>query len=157
MRNIFLEKPYIKCGGETIPRPFSKKSKLGISLDQYSKVLYSFFVVCQVEDYRNVLELSCKPLAYTSYKAFLKNKKRSGTNLPASFSAWFLEKNISLAFFRYWARFVLQLFVNQVVTSWILKLTFLTFSSLRNQAVFSTWPKKKSRQKLKYLENEKRF
>ena len=87
MRNIFLEKPYIKCGGETIPRPFSKKSKLGISLDQYSKVLYSFFVVCQVEDYRNVLELSCKPLAYTSYKAFLKNKKRSGTNLPASFSA----------------------------------------------------------------------
>ena len=26
MRNIFLEKSYTKCGGETIPRPFSKKS-----------------------------------------------------------------------------------------------------------------------------------
>ena len=25
IRNIFLEKPYIKCGGETIPRPFSTK------------------------------------------------------------------------------------------------------------------------------------
>ena len=25
MRNIFLEKPYTKYGGETIPRPFSKK------------------------------------------------------------------------------------------------------------------------------------
>ena len=34
MRNIFLEKLYIKCDGETIPRLFSKKSKLKISLDQ---------------------------------------------------------------------------------------------------------------------------
>ena len=34
MRNIFLEKPNTKCGGETIPRPFSKKLKLNISLDQ---------------------------------------------------------------------------------------------------------------------------
>ena len=25
MRNIFLEKSYIKCGGETSPRPFSEK------------------------------------------------------------------------------------------------------------------------------------
>ena len=33
MRNIFLEKPYPKCSGETIPRSFSKKSKLNISLD----------------------------------------------------------------------------------------------------------------------------
>ena len=28
MRNIFLEKPYTKCGRETIPRPFSKKIKI---------------------------------------------------------------------------------------------------------------------------------
>ena len=33
MRNIFREKRYTNCGGETIPRPFSKKSKLKISLD----------------------------------------------------------------------------------------------------------------------------
>ena len=39
MRNIFLETSYAKCGGETTPRPFSKKSKLSISLNQYSKVL----------------------------------------------------------------------------------------------------------------------
>ena len=26
--SIFLEKSYAKCGGETSPRPFSKKSKL---------------------------------------------------------------------------------------------------------------------------------
>ena len=34
MRNIFLEKSYIKCGAETSPRPFSEKLKLSISLNQ---------------------------------------------------------------------------------------------------------------------------
>ena len=33
MRNIFLEKSFTKCDRETIPRHFSKKSKLSISLD----------------------------------------------------------------------------------------------------------------------------
>ena len=27
-RNIFLEKSFTKCGGENIPRPFSKKLKI---------------------------------------------------------------------------------------------------------------------------------
>ena len=39
-RNIFHEKSYSKCGRETISRAFSKNSKLSISLDQYSEVLY---------------------------------------------------------------------------------------------------------------------
>ena len=34
LKNVFLEKSYTKCGGKTIPRPFSKKSKLSISPDQ---------------------------------------------------------------------------------------------------------------------------
>ena len=33
-RNIFVEKSYSKCAGETISRPLSKKSKLSMSLDQ---------------------------------------------------------------------------------------------------------------------------
>ena len=45
MRNIFLEKSYTKYGGETIPRPYFKKSKLSISLDQYSKVLHILFLL----------------------------------------------------------------------------------------------------------------
>ena len=45
MRNIFLEKSYTKCGVETSPRPFSEKLKLSISLDQWSKVLYSLFLL----------------------------------------------------------------------------------------------------------------
>ena len=40
MRNIFLKKSHRKCDRKTIPKPFSKKSKLKISLDEYSKALY---------------------------------------------------------------------------------------------------------------------
>ena len=45
VRNIFVEKLYTKCAGETIPRPSSKKSKLSIPLDQKCKVLNSFFLL----------------------------------------------------------------------------------------------------------------
>ena len=52
MRNVFLEESYTKCGGETIPRPFSKKSKL-----------LFFMPSCG-------LQLSCRPLAFISNKYF---------------------------------------------------------------------------------------
>ena len=45
MSNIFLEKSCTKCGGETSPRPFSEKLKLCLSLDQWSKVLYSLLLL----------------------------------------------------------------------------------------------------------------
>ena len=45
LRKISLEKSYTECSGETIPRPFSKKSKLNISVDQYSKDLYILFLL----------------------------------------------------------------------------------------------------------------
>ena len=45
MRNIFLEKSYTKCDGETSSRPCSEKLKLSISLDQESKVLHSLFLL----------------------------------------------------------------------------------------------------------------
>ena len=44
MKNIFIGKSYTKCGGETVPRRFSKKSKLSISLDQF-KVLHGLFLL----------------------------------------------------------------------------------------------------------------
>ena len=31
MKNIFLEKPYTKCGGKTTPRSFSKNGNYDIS------------------------------------------------------------------------------------------------------------------------------
>ena len=43
MRNILFEKPYARYGGKTSPQPFSKKSKLNISLDQQTEILCSMF------------------------------------------------------------------------------------------------------------------
>ena len=37
-----------------------------------------FFIIYQLEDYWSIIKLSCRPLALNSYKAFLKNKNRSG-------------------------------------------------------------------------------
>ena len=71
VRYIFPEKSHAKCGGETIPKLFSKRSKLSIYLDQLSYVFIQFvFIVCQIEEYRNTLKLRRRPLAFTSYKVF---------------------------------------------------------------------------------------
>ena len=48
MKKLFLEKSYKKYGGENVPRPFSKKPKMTISLDQYSKVLYSLLLYAKL-------------------------------------------------------------------------------------------------------------
>ena len=45
MENNFLGKSCRKCGCETTPRPFSKISKLNVSLDQECKVSYSLFLL----------------------------------------------------------------------------------------------------------------
>ena len=157
MKNIFLEKPYTKCGGETSSRPISKNLKLSmnLSLDQQSEHLYSFLLFCvKIEDYQNIL----KPLAFTSYEAFWKNKKRSRISLLASFSAWRLRGNIShvrfyqltnfhcLIDFTFWDIGKYVYFDYSFASLWRLK-----FLSSR----FPTWPKK-SGQKFEYLKNEKK-
>ena len=45
MKNFFPEKLYTKCGVEASSRPFSGKLKLNISLDHYSNILYSLFLL----------------------------------------------------------------------------------------------------------------
>ena len=101
MRNIFfLEKSYTKCGADTVPRPFSKKSKLGISLDQYSKVSCSLlFMIYQVEDYQKILKLRCRPLAFTCF--FFKTKGLELESLP-HFLYDSLKKNISYILYIYY-------------------------------------------------------
>ena len=76
MRNIFLNNSYTKCGAETTPRPFSKKIKIEhLSRSIAQSFMQIFFIACQIEDYRSILKLSCRPLAFTSHKACLKNKE----------------------------------------------------------------------------------
>ena len=85
IRNIFLEND-IQSMVRNYSRPFSKKSKLSISLNELSKVLYSLpLLYVKLRTIQNILKLSWRPLAFNSYNAFLKNKKWSGTSLPVSF------------------------------------------------------------------------
>ena len=95
MRNIFLKKPYAKWCEETSPRRISKNLQVIIPLEQLSGILCSLFLLyVQVDEYQNILELRCWPLAFTSYKTFLKPRKKSKTSPPTSFSAWFLKENM---------------------------------------------------------------
>ena len=68
-----------------ISDPFLKTENWASLWSILQSFIYFVFIVWQVEDYRKWLKLSWRPLVFTSYKAFLKNKKRSGTSLPASF------------------------------------------------------------------------
>ena len=71
MRKVFLEKSFTKCGGEISPRPFSKKSKLSMFLEQQSKVLHSLFSLCvQVDGYRNISNLRYRHLLLPHEKFF---------------------------------------------------------------------------------------
>ena len=129
MRNIFLEKSYTRCGGETSPRPFPEKKIEHISRSIVSNFIQFVFIAWQVEGYRNILKLSCRPLAFTLFEAFLKYKKRSGTSHSARiifeekyFWCYVIQltkfhRLVCLYFVRYWAKCVLELFVNQIVTS----------------------------------------
>ena len=60
LENIFGKKSYTKCGGKAIRRPFSKKPKLSISLDQQSKTLYSLFLM--YAKLKTILKLNCRSL-----------------------------------------------------------------------------------------------
>ena len=150
------------------PGPFPKNQYWAYFWINILNIIDFVLIACQVEDYRKWLKLNCRPFAFTSYKAFLKNKKRSGTSQQEkglepshTFCMIFEEKYFSfyilvtdqislhdcLYFVRYWAISVLQLFINHVMTSYILELT-----------LFFSWSRffymnNKSRQKSKYLES----
>ena len=73
MSDIFLEESYTKYGRETIPK-------------QNTTLWVNIFIICQIQGYPNILKLSSRPFAFTSYK-FKKKQKRSGPSLLVSFSA----------------------------------------------------------------------
>ena len=52
-----------------------------------------------------MLKLNGWPVALTSYKALLKNKKRYGTSCPTSFSVLILKKDLSHVIFYQIAKF----------------------------------------------------
>ena len=85
IRNIFIEKSCTKMVNKQFPDSFLKNQNW--TYLWINSFIQFVFTVCQVEGYWNQLKLSCRPLAFTSFKAFLKNKKKFGTSLRVSFSA----------------------------------------------------------------------
>ena len=86
MRNVFIEGPFAKFGGEAGLRLFCKKSKLSMCLHQQPEMFKSLFLLyVQVEVYQNNIKLRCQLLAFTLHKTFFKKKKSSGINLLTSF------------------------------------------------------------------------
>ena len=87
MRSIFLEKSYTKCGEETSPRPFSEKLKWAYiwinSLKFYTVCFYCLASWGLLKYIKTKLQTTCFQLILS----FLKNEKRSGTSLLASYSA----------------------------------------------------------------------
>ena len=140
MKNIFLEKSNSKCGGEAISRLFSKSQNWGyLWINSLNFYWFSFIASPSQWQVRNY-------------------------SLPASFSAWFLKKDLSCygmltpkfnAWFTNWPKFnawlplLREILGNMcIVTACLpacdvmnLKLT-LSFS---NQTVFPTWPKSQDR------------
>ena len=78
-------------GRETSPRPFPEKLKLSISLDRYSKVLYSLFLL--------YAKLKVKTICLYLKLRFFKKQKKFWSKSPILFSAWFFKKNIFLDIF----------------------------------------------------------
>ena len=78
MRNIFLQKSYTNCGGETIPRRFSKKSKMIYNLF----LLYAKLRAMEIYSNKAADHLLLPQITF-----FKKSKKRPGASLSASFSA----------------------------------------------------------------------
>ena len=131
MRNIFLENHKQNTVEKLFPDPFLKTKIKLISGSIVQSFIKFVFIVCQIEGYRNILKLSCRPFPFTSYKPFLKAKRSLqlislphflhdfwrkvffllySINWP-NFIVWFY-------FVRYWAICALSLFVNQAVTSY---------------------------------------
>ena len=64
------------------------------------------FIVFPVLYYQNILKLSSRPFGFASCKLILENKKKSGTSLPALFSAWFYLNKYFLLYFITWPNFI---------------------------------------------------
>ena len=95
IRNIFLEKSCANVLEKLVLDLFLKNQNwayLWINSLKFRSVCSLFLLYVQFEDYQNILKLRFWPLAFTSFKGFLENKKRFGTSLSVSFSLWFLKK-----------------------------------------------------------------
>ena len=113
---------------------------------------------------QNTMKLSCRSLVFISYNAFLNNKNKPVTSLPASFSYDFWRKLFALLYFYWLTKFHClvastlweigqYIYYNCLITR-LWRHKFWNWSYLFYQTVFSTSTKSLT---FKNLENEKSF
>ena len=107
MPKNFLKNSNMKCGGKTITKPSSRKTRLKCLWINSLK----FHIVCFYCMPRWGLPTTCFNLIEIFFK---KNNKRSETSLPSSFSTSFYKKNICEFIFCWLAKFNFLV----VFTSW---------------------------------------
>ena len=78
-KNIFREKSYAKCSGDSFLKNQNCAYLWISSLINFYTISFCIYVKLRI-----ILKLNCRPI---NFKAFLENKSRSGTSLSASFSA----------------------------------------------------------------------
>ena len=167
MRNAFFEKPNTKLIEEATTIPFYKKSKLSMSSNQKSKMLYSFFLLyVLVEVYQNMLKLKCRPLVFTLHKAFFKKNKRGLklVSLPHVMDDYWREIFFTLYFIN-WSNFIVWLPLPLEILSnmFIIIICFPVCDVINfeiNRSFFINllfYKTKKSGQKCRYLKNKKSF
>ena len=152
MRKFFLDKLYAKWGG-----PFHKKLKLSISLDQQCEMLNRLILLFFKWKY-----VKTKVLTLVPSLLLLKNKKRLGTSLSASFSAWFLKKNISqVIFYQLTKSDFLVAFTSKYIERYVYCNYLSGYDGIncKISGIFLTksffYMNKKSGQKFKYFRNKK--
>ena len=137
IRNIFLGKSHTKCDGEAIPRPLSKnRNRTYLCVNSLKFYPISFYCMPSWAISQNI-ETKPQTICFYFTLSFFLKRGLELDSLPHFLHNFcrkiffllytLLTEEISLSgclyFVRYWAICALQLFVNQVVTSWILKLT----------------------------------
>ena len=130
MRNIFLEKSDTKCGGETVPRPFKIQIWAYLWTNNLKFYAVSFYCMTSWRLLKYV-ETKLQTACFTSYTVLTKTERSLKLVSLSHFLHDFWKMLILLQsaiseILSNMCIVVLQLFVNQVVTSEILKLT-LTF------------------------------
>ena len=74
MTNIFLEKSYTECGGETSPRPFSEKLKFWINSLRFYTVCFLLYVKLRAIKY---VETKLQTVCFYPILSFFKKKEVS--------------------------------------------------------------------------------
>ena len=106
MKTFFLKNHTQNMMEKAFPDSFLKYQNWACLWTNSLKFYTVYFIACKVEGSRNMLKLSCRLLAFTSRKAFLKSKEKSEASLPPSFSSWFF---ISLVYSINWPHFIVWL------------------------------------------------